>query len=299
MDKLAETVRAWGIPALEQEPLSLHTSFQIGGPARLFASPKNAEQLARLIRHCNEEKIRYFVLGKGSNLLADDRGFDGVIIEIGAGFNHLSCSGNTITCGAGVPLTKLALFAAAEGLAGLAFSYGIPGSVGGAVYMNAGAYGGEMKDVLASVTHLDEKGEIHTLQSGELDLGYRHSVYFDNRCIILEARLDMREGDPSAIRTEMEEFMSRRKASQPLEMPSAGSTFMRPPGKFAGPLIECCGLKGYQIGGAQVSEKHAGFVVNAGGATAKDVLALVEHIQKTVLEKTDVQLNCEIKVLRY
>lgn len=297
MAKLVETLKAWGIPALEQEPLSLHTSFQIGGPARLFASPQNVEQLSRLIRHCRTEQIKYFVLGKGSNLLADDQGFDGVIIEIGPAFSHLSRSENLVSCGAGVPLTKLALFAASEGLAGLAFSYGIPGSVGGAVYMNAGAYGGEMKDVLASVTHLDENGEICTLQSGELELSYRHSVYFDNHCVILEARLEMQEGDPSVIRAEMEEYMSRRKATQPLEMPSAGSTFMRPPGKFAGPLIECCGLKGYRIGGAQVSEKHAGFVVNAGGATAKDVLTLIEYIQKTVLEKTGVALNCEIKVL--
>lgn len=297
ISQLLKLVNEWGIAAIENEPMSLHTTFQIGGPTRLFLTPANSIQVAEIIQFCFNQKIKYFILGRGSNLLVADEGFDGAIIEIGSAFGFMTRNGNKISCGAGVSLSRLALFAASEGLSGLEFSYGIPGSVGGAVYMNAGAYGGEMKDVVCSATHIDEYGQLNTLEATQLKMGYRHSYYSGKNHAILQAEVELCDGEPDCIKTKMDGFMAQRKAKQPLEMPSAGSTFMRPPGNFAGTLIEKCGLKGYQIGGAQVSLKHSGFIVNAGSATAKDVLDLVKHIQNVVSEKTGVFLECEIKYL--
>lgn len=291
------------LPELEyvrEEAMSRHTSFRIGGPARRMAFPKTAKELAaavKLAADCGGETL---VLGNGTNLLAADEGVDRLVIDTTRYLRGMELlpDGRTIRAEAGASLAAVAVFAQKQGLTGLEFAHGIPGSLGGAVVMNAGAYGGEMAQVVTSVTALTENGAERILAPEELDLGYRHSVFSDGKAVVLAAELTLTPGDGEAIRARMEELMQKRKSSQPLEMPSAGSTFKRPTGYFAGPLIEKNGFKGVCVGGAQVSEKHAGFVVNAGGATCADVLALIDRIQKTVLEHDGVLLEPEVKIVR-
>lgn len=283
-----------GFDYIEQEPLKKHTTFKIGGNAELFVSVKNEKQLKTLLLTCKLSKIPFFVLGRGSNLLISDEGMKGVVVTLDGDFKDISFSENKITCGAGVNLSKLCMFALDKSLSGLEFAYGIPGSVGGAVYMNAGAYGGEIKDVVTSVTHLTPDGEIITLTSDVIDFSYRYSLYKDNNGIILSATFELKADKSEDIKARMDDFMTRRKTKQPLEFPSAGSVFKRPQGNFAGTLIEQCGLKGKTIGGAQVSQKHAGFIINIGDATCEDVLSLIAFVQNTVKEQTGYFLEREI-----
>lgn len=289
------------LPDLEwvcDEPMAKHTSFRIGGPARRMAFPKTREQLVVLAGLLQEAGIEPLLLGNGTNLLVADEGLDTVVINTSAQLSRVEQTGECeLTADAGVSLCQLALFAWKQGLAGLAFAHGIPGTLGGGVVMNAGAYGGELKDVIADVTALYSDG-VRTLTADEMGFSYRHSAFSSGEGIVLGAKLKLELGDPNAIKAKMDELMARRKASQPLEFPSAGSTFKRPPGHYAGPLIESCGLKGARIGGAEVSCKHAGFVVNAGGATCADVLALMEKVQKTVFDTYGVLLEPEVKIVR-
>lgn len=289
------------LPDLEwvcDEPMEKHTSFRIGGPARRMAFPKTREQLVVLAGLLQEAGIEPLLLGNGTNLLVADEGLDTVVINTSAQLSRVEQTGECeLTADAGVSLCQLALFAWKQGLAGLAFAHGIPGTLGGGVVMNAGAYGGELKDVIADVTALYPDG-VRTLTADEMGFSYRHSAFSSGEGIVLGAKLKLEPGDPNAIKAKMDELMARRKASQPLEFPSAGSTFKRPPGHYAGPLIESCGLKGARIGGAEVSCKHAGFVVNAGGATCADVLALMEKVQKTVFDTYGVLLEPEVKIVR-
>lgn len=283
-----------GFDIIENEPLKNHTSFKIGGNAEMFVTVSNISQLKAVLCTCKQNDIPLFILGRGSNLLISDNGMRGVVLNLDGEFKEISLKENTITCGAATNLTKLCTFALSESLSGLEFAYGIPGSVGGAVYMNAGAYGGEMKDVVEEVTHITREGEVVTLSADELDFSYRHSVYKDCDNIIISAKFSLTPAESVDIKSKMDDFMNRRRTKQPLEFPSAGSVFKRPQGNFAGTLIEQCGLKGATVGGAQVSEKHAGFIINIGGATCQDVLDLVKLVQDTVQENTGYFLEREI-----
>ena len=286
--------RAW----LQDESMAKHTSFRIGGPAKRMAFPETREQLVLLTGFLQEAGVDPLLIGNGTNLLVADEGLDTVVIDTSAKLSHIELTGEgEITADAGVSLAKLALFAWKSGLMGLEFAHGIPGTLGGGVVMNAGAYGGELKDVVTKVTALYPDG-VKVLKPAELDFSYRHSVFSTGEGIVLGAKLKLEPGDKDAIKAKMDELMARRKASQPLELPSAGSTFKRPTGYFAGPLIEGCGLKGCRVGGAEVSPKHAGFVVNVGGATCADVLALIEKVQKTVYDAHGVMLEPEVKIIR-
>lgn len=298
MDKFKQSLQAEQIPYREQEPLAAHCTFRIGGPAEVFVCPESEAQLVRAVLLCREQGVRYYLLGNGSNILFSDQGFCGAVIDLSALKGPVVREGRTLRAGAGVRLSALCLEALRAGLTGLEFAYGIPGTVGGAVYMNAGAYGGEIKNVLVSVRYLTAQGEVQTVPAAELDLGYRHSVFETNGGCILAAEFCLKEGDPAQIRAGMDDLMARRADKQPLDKPSAGSTFKRPVGGFAAQMIDEAGLKGYAVGGAQVSEKHAGFVINRGGATCGDVLALMEHIQKTVQARTGILLEPEVKIIR-
>lgn len=287
-----------GMEILKEEPMARHTTFRVGGPARRFVRPVSQEACGALLELADREGWPVLVIGNGSNLLVSDAGLDRLVVHTG-GLDSLERTGErTIRAGAGVSLARLASFAQREGLGGLEFAHGIPGSLGGAVCMNAGAYGGEMKQAVASVTAWFPGEGVKELPAGELDLGYRHSIFSSRQGAVLAAEFMLAPRDMDEIRAEIEELDRRRREKQPLEFPSAGSTFKRPEGHFAGGLIEQCGLKGFRIGGAQVSEKHAGFVINTGGAACADVLALIEHIQKTVMEQTGVKLETEVKILR-
>lgn len=286
-------------PSLElraEEPMSHHTSFRIGGPVALMALPKSAEEAAAAVRVAAEAGVAPFFMGNGSNLLAPDEGVERFLVKSVPGLDGIQAEGNSLTAGSGVTLARLAAFALDQGLTGLEFAHGIPGSLGGAVTMNAGAYGGEMAQVVRSVVCLTREGELETVT--DFAFGNRRSVFSDGTRMILRAGLELKPGDPEAIRARMEELSVQRRAKQPLEYPSAGSMFKRPPGHFAGALIEQCGLKGLTVGGAQVSEKHAGFVVNRGGATCADVLELVEQVKERVFARTGVELEMEVKILR-
>ena len=271
-------------------------SFCVGGDVRLVARPNSAEQIKLVLDHLNENKIKYLVLGRGSNVVFSDVGFDGVVV-LTHGLDTLSCEGTRIKAGAGASMLKLGRFAEDHSLTGLEFAHGIPGSVGGGVYMNAGAYGGDMSGVLVSCECYDAKNQSFlTLEKAECDFGYRYSVFHENKdLIVLSATFELTVGDKAEIRRLMDDLKERRARTQPLEFHSAGSTFKRPEGYFAGKLIEDCGLKGYCIGGAYVSEKHAGFVVNKGEANASDIVELVEHIKSTVSQRYGVSLECEIE----
>ena len=294
---LKEGLDAAGISYREQEPLSAHTTFKIGGPAAVFAQPVQEDQLCGAIALCKELSVPYYVLGNGSNILFGDKGWSGAVICLAKLRGEVHQEGNTLWAPAGMPLNMLCMAALRAGLAGLEFAYGIPGTVGGAVYMNAGAYGGEMKDVLVSVRHLNAQGEIVETPASALDLRYRHSIFEESGDCILSAKVSLTPGDPEKISEQMNELMGRRRDKQPLDKPSAGSAFKRPAGAFAGALIDQCGLRGYRHGGAAISEKHCGFVVNLGGATCEDVLALCQEVQNIVKEKTGYTLEKEIRVV--
>lgn len=276
-----------------------YTTFQIGGPCDILVRPYDEGQVAALIQFCAVNGIRWQVIGNGSNLLAPDGGVSGVVIQIGSNFSYIrkSLKEGEIICAAGASLSSAAAFAQKEGLTGLEFAWGIPGNVGGALFMNAGAYGGEMKDIVVSADYVDRMGNARTIGFSEMQFGYRHSVFSDKDWCITKVKMQLRPGDPAEIRRTMEDLMERRKSKQPLEYPSAGSVFKRPEGNYAGALIEQCGLKGRRVGGAQVSEKHAGFIVNLGDASSRDVARLIREIQNTVEEQTGYRLECELRQL--
>lgn len=297
IEALCQELKKRNIDFLRDEPLSKHTSFRIGGPARVFCTPKNSEKMAETVGLCRQHGVRYYLLGKGSNVLFSDAGFDGAVLNTAAMAGAPRFEGTTVYADAGLGLNTLCKAAAAQGLSGLEFAFGIPGSVGGAVYMNAGAYGGEMRDVLTAVTFLDETGTVRTLPAEELELGYRTSIFERTGWHVLSAQLHLVPGDPAQIEAAMQELMARRVEKQPLEYPSAGSAFKRPQGAFAGALIQQCGLRGARVGGAAISEKHCGFIVNLGGATCADVLALADLVCKTVKEQTGYTLEKEIRVV--
>lgn len=280
-------------------PMKEYTTFQIGGPCDILARPYDEGQIAALIGFCAANGIRWQVIGNGSNLLVPDGGVPGLVIQTGSNFSYIrqSLKPGEIICAAGAPLSSVASFAQKQGLAGLAFAWGIPGNVGGALVMNAGAYGGEMKDVVVSADYVDQMGNARSIDASDMQLGYRHSLFCDKNWCITKVKLRLKPGDPEEIRREMEDYMALRKEKQPLEYPSAGSVFKRPQGNYAGALIEQCGLKGRQIGGAKVSEKHAGFIINAGGASSRDVTQLIHEIQDTVAKQTGYRLECELRQL--
>lgn len=282
---------------LLDEPMKKHTTFRIGGAADYFLCPEDGEQTAKVIHICQEEQIPYFVLGNGSNLLVSDSGYRGAVIQLYKNMSRVWTEGTRVFAQAGALLSTVSKKAMEAGLTGLEFASGIPGTVGGASVMNAGAYGGEMKDVLESVTVLTPDQEIKSLKAEELELGYRTSVIKEKEYIVLEAVLNLSFGEKEAIKSRMEELKEKRVTKQPLEYPSAGSTFKRPEGYFAGKLIQDAGLRGYQVGGAQVSEKHCGFVINQGEASAVDVARLIRDVQKRVYDKFQVKLETEVKFL--
>ena len=297
-EKLEKLITELKLEALRNEPMTKHTSFKIGGNADFFVKVRNLSKLKNFLRGLKALNIPYFIIGNGSNLLVSDKGIRGVVIKLLGDFQKIKLiDETTIECGAGVHLIKLCRFAQQNALSGLEFAYGIPATVGGAVFMNAGAYDGEMKDVLISTENLTPADEQVTLAASELDLSYRHSRYSSTDDIILSARLKLQKGDAEQIKEKMDGFLSRRKEKQPLHYPNAGSVFKRPPGNYAGTLIQTCGLKGKKIGGAKVSTKHAGFIVNTGYATCRDVLTLINHIKATVLEQADVALECEVEMI--
>ena len=280
-----------------EEPMSRHTTFRTGGPARRFARPGSTEELAALLDAAEQARWPVLVLGNGSNILAADQGVDALVIHTGR-LDGVSRTGErTLRAEAGISLARLAVFAQREALSGLEFAHGIPGSLGGAVCMNAGAYGGEMRQVVTAVTAWLPGQGVARLEGDELEFGYRHSLFSRRAGAVLASEFLLEPGDGGAIRERMDELNRRRREKQPLEYPSAGSTFKRPEGHFAGALIERCGLKGTRIGGAMVSEKHAGFIVNAGGASSGDVLELIAHVRRTVKEQTGVELESEVKIV--
>lgn len=296
--KIIDTARKFGCQFTENEPMRRHTTFRIGGDADLFVTPKTAEGLAAVVAACNDEEIYFFILGNGSNVLVSDKGIRGVVIYTADCLNQIEMKNALeIKCGAGVKLSRLSDFACENSLSGAEFAWGIPGTVGGAVYMNAGAYGGEMKDILCECEYLTPDGELHTMTADEAELSYRHSAFNENGCVIVSATVRLKPGNSRQIREQMDDFMCRRKEKQPLEYPSAGSTFKRPATGYAAALIDECGLKGCSVGGAQVSEKHAGFIINKENATCFDVMRLVEHIQREVFLQKSVRLECEIRVI--
>ncbi len=279
------------------EPMRKHTTFRIGGPADFYLCPHSAKEIQKTVAICREEELPYFILGNGSNLLVSDQGYRGVVIQLWKNVSDILVEGCRIRAKAGASLAKIAGEALEEGLTGMEFAAGIPGTLGGAVVMNAGAYGGEMKDILQEALVMDEQGEIFTLKKEELHLGYRTSIIKEKGYIVLAAALELKPGDRKEIKEKMDELKQRRVEKQPLDMPSAGSTFKRPEGYFAGKLIMDAGLRGFSVGGAQISEKHCGFVVNTGKATANDVLTLIREVQKRVRDKFGVELETEVKFL--
>jgi len=295
---LRETAsRCPGTPILENEPLGSHCSFRIGGCCDALLEPGSVEEVQTICRLLAEAGETPLLMGNGTNLLFPDGHLHRIVIRLGDRFARAEMTDkDTLRAQSGITLSRLATLAASEGLSGLEFAHGIPGSLGGAIAMNAGAYGGEMKDVLVSVTYLDESLELR--ETEELDLSYRHSRFSETRDIILGGTVRLRREEESIIRERMRELIEKRRASQPLDMPSAGSTFKRPAGGYAAALIDQAGLKGFAVGGAQVSEKHAGFVINRGGATCEDVLRLMDHIQREVLRTSGIALEPEVRIIR-
>ena len=292
-DKLNNVIAKDSI--LIDEPMSRHTTFRVGGPADFFVTPKAKEEVRDVIRICKEAGMPYYIIGNGSNLLVSDAGYRGVIVQIYKEMNEVKVEGDLVKAQAGALLSGIAAKALGAELSGFEFASGIPGTIGGACVMNAGAYGGEMKDVLESVTVLTGEGKIIELGRNELELGYRTSVIAKKCYIVLGAVLKLERGDGEKIKTYMDELKEKRVTKQPLEYPSAGSTFKRPEGYFAGKLIQDSGLKGFTVGGAQVSEKHSGFVINKGNATAADVMELIRQVTAKVKEDTGVTMEPEVK----
>ena len=281
----------------QREPMAKHTTFRIGGEADYYLCPHSRQEIKEILNLCREEELPWFILGNGSNLLVSDSGYRGVIIQIYKNMCNCTVEGSRIRVQAGALLSKVSAEALKHGLTGMEFASGIPGTVGGAVMMNAGAYGGEMKQVLRQAVVLTPEGEELTLSVAELELDYRTSIIKEKGYVVLEAELELAAGDPEAIRGCMEELKDRRVTKQPLEYPSAGSTFKRPEGYFAGKLIMDAGLRGYQVGGAQISTKHCGFVINVGDATAADVQRLIQDVQAKVKERFGVELEPEVQFL--
>ena len=287
-----------GCEARKDEPMSRHTTFKIGGNADTYIKVTSVSKLSAILKECKESDVDYLLIGNGSNLLASDDGYRGVVLRLDGDFRKISLvDEDTVYCGAGASLAALCKYALGCGLSGLEFAWGIPGTVGGAVFMNAGAYGGEMKDVVYSVNHLTPDGESGRIEKDGLQFGYRSSVYRKNKAIITGVTLKLKKDNPDDIRARMDDFLSRRSSKQPLEYPSAGSVFKRPEGAYAGALIEQCGLKGHSHGGAQVSEKHAGFIINRQNATANDVKSLIREVQTKVYDETGYTLECELIIL--
>ena len=282
---------------LLEEPMAKHTSFRIGGPADVLAQPGNEAELAELLKRAAHHAVPVTLVGNGSNLLVRDKGIRGLVIKLSNLFSSITVAGNVLTFGSGISLAMASKKAASLSLSGLEFAVGIPGTIGGAVYMNAGAYDGEMAKVVTSVQVMDRQGQSSQLKADELDFSYRHTALQNSGLIVTSVTVSLQPGEAESIKAKMDDFSQRRIAKQPLELPSAGSMFKRPVGYFAGTLIEQTGLKGYTVGGAQVSTKHAGFVVNVGGATAKDVLQLIRDVQDRVLAAQGVQLEPEVLVL--
>ena len=287
-----------GCKVLKNEPLSNHTTFKVGGECQALIYINSTYNLLELINLSNNNKIPFIVIGKGSNLIVDDDGYDGIVFLMGNDFSDISMlDETTIRCNAGTALSNICLFALEHSLTGLEYAWGIPGTVGGAVYMNAGAYGGEISDVIESCDYINDYGKLCTFTKEQMDLSYRHSIFSDNKYIITDSTFKLDKGDKVEIKKKMDELLQRRKDKQPLEYPSAGSTFKRPEGSYASMLIEQCGLKGLTVGGAQVSTKHSGFVVNIGNASSKDILTLIEKVKAIVKEKTGYVLECEPKII--
>ena len=279
------------------EPLAPLTTMKVGGGCDILITPRTEEEIQSVVSHCRSNDIPFFVLGRGSNVLVNGEGYRGCVIWTGKMTGHISTDGERITASAGAGLVTVCKCALEHSLTGLEFAYGIPGTVGGALYMNAGAYGGEMKDIVTSCRYIDENSDIREMTAAEMELSYRHSYFSDRGCVILSVTMQLKKGDKDEIKAKMEELMQRRRDKQPLEYPSCGSTFKRPEGYFAAALIEECGLKGCSVGGAQVSDKHSGFVINKDNASYEDIIQLVKHIKKTVYEKKGVELQCEMLIL--
>jgi UDP-N-acetylmuramate dehydrogenase len=288
---------AEGISLLIDEPMKNHTSFKVGGPADILAEPGDIQQVGSIINICRSEGIPYFVMGNGTNLIVRDKGIRGVVVKLLDKFGRCTVEDNIIKAEAGILLSRLSNFALNNGLTGLEFASGIPGTMGGAVTMNAGAYGPEIKDVVFRTEYMDGTGEIKTLEGAEHKFGYRTSVLQQNGGIVLKSEFHLEKGDRTKIKEKMDELNKRRKSTQPLEMPSAGSVFRRPAGFYTGKLIQDCGLKGFEINGAQVSNKHCGFIVNTGNAAAEDIIRLIKHIQDTVKAAYRVDLQTEVKIV--
>ena len=282
---------------LEQEPMAKHTTFRVGGAADCFITVQNEEQLAKLLVYITKVELPYFILGNGSNLLVGDKGYQGIVLHLAEDFAKISVEGTRITVGAGALLSQTAKMAKEASLTGMEFASGIPGTIGGALVMNAGAYDGEMKQIVRSVRVMDQNGEVLEFDNETMDFGYRTSAIKNRPYIVLDAVLELAEGDKTSITAKMEELAVQRREKQPLEFPSAGSTFKRPEGYFAGKLIMDAGMRGYRIGGAQVSEKHCGFIVNRGDATAADIAELIVEVQERVKARFDVKLEPEVITL--
>ena len=296
MDKgaLADIAGKYGAKILFDEKIAGYTSFGIGGICDVIVMPNSADCIEELVSYCKKTGTKHYVFGKCSNVLISDSGLRGVVILIDGDYADIRRDGCSLICDAGVSLTKICGTARNEGLSGLEFAYGIPGSAGGALYMNAGAFGGEMKDAVEYCDYIDGDGSVKRMNRDEMKLSYRHSAFIGTDKIILSVCFKLTEGDKDEISAKMTEIMQKRRDKQPLDFPSAGSTFKRPEGHFAAKLIEDSGLKGFSVGGAQVSEKHSGFVINKGGATCDDVMRLIEHIRNKVYEDSGVMLECEV-----
>lgn len=282
---------------LFDEEMKKHTTFKIGGPSDILVDAESEEEVLTAIKISKEAELPYIIIGNGSNLLVSDKGIEGVVIKIGSRMNKISVKGNMMYVCSGALLSSVSNTAQKNSLTGLEFAAGIPGTLGGGIYMNAGAYDGELKNVVKSVTYIDDEGNLKKACKDELDFSYRHSMFSDKNYAILSVELELGFGNPDEIKAKMIELNRRRCEKQPLEYPSAGSTFKRPEGHFAGKLIQDAGLMGYSVGGAMVSEKHAGFVINTGDAKAQDVIELIEHIKKTVFEQFGVMLEPEVKLI--
>ncbi len=299
MKELIKLAKELDCNYLVDEPMSEHTTFKIGGNATFMVFVNSQDDIAQFVKKCRQYGIRYIAVGNGSNLLVSDDGIDACVIVMGREYSEVKLfDDNIIYAQSGASLMRVCRFALENELTGLEFAYGIPGSCGGGAFMNAGAYGGEMKDVMFKCDHIDSNGNLGFLEGDALDLSYRHSAYYSNNCIISGIYLKLKKGRKEEIKAKMDELMQRRRDKQPLEFPSAGSTFKRPQGYFAGALIQECGLKGMSVGGAQVSEKHSGFVINTGGATCSDVLELCTKVSDTVLKQKGVKLEMEIRVTK-
>lgn len=299
IDILIEFLKKYNYNFKINEPLKNHTSFKIGGNALVFVSPESEEQLMEIVNECIKADIKYYILGKGSNTLFSDVGFDGVVISTTEKFNGIrKLSENTFECDAGVKISALCNFALENSYTGFECLYGIPGTVGGAIITNAGAYGGEISDVAIEVKHIDDKGNFGSLIGEEIEFSYRHSAYEDNGYLICSVVFVCEQGDKQEIKAKMDDLISRRKEKQPLEYPSAGSTFKRPKTGYAAALIEEAGLKGVSVGGAEVSKKHSGFIINKDNASCEDVLKLIEKVKQKVFENSGVTLECEVRIVK-